>query len=1280
MAQHPLFDVTPEHIFALDDEGLRLLIARLCKADLRRRGLPVSTVLYGGNQIAADGGVDVRVELPDGTEISGFIPRSTTVFQAKADDMPAGKISDEMRPSKPREAKDTKAPLRPSICALAAAGGAYVIVSSKGSTADSRLTERRAAMRAAVADLDGGDALHLDFYDRTRMTDWVGDYPGEVLWVRERIGQPLPSWRPYGNWSRAPDPADSAYLSDDTARLRDQSNPQDGPLTIGDGIARLRSILSRPGSIIRLTGLSGTGKTRLLEALFDPQIGDQALDPALAVYTDIGAEAPQPSVGQLANRLIAEGKRAILLLDNCPRETHDAVAPICTSAGSPLSLISVDLDIRDERPENTDVFRLQNASAAVIESLLERRYPDLSQAIRQRIAEFSDGNARIAILSAGHVSPGTNLADLGDEGLFERLFHQRRQADDPLLQAAEALALVYSFDGEATTEDGAELPFLAGLAGLEVRALQRAAGELKRRDIMQSRGRWRAILPQPLANWLAERALQDLSPIEVADAFWDCGNPRLLKSFTHRLSYLHDSAEALRIAAAWLAPDGPLADLGEMVQSWADPRIDLVLNLAPVAPHAVLDLIERYVMGCAPDQLKAATQPNRQTLMSLLRKLAWFPQHFRRAALCLSRFVQAEFVKGECTHTGYLDELFWPWLSGAQASPTERLSVVEELLGLPDRPSQVTGMIALRGMLTAGHFSSSHDFSFAGQPIDYGWLPKTLADYQTWYGGALSIAKRLALSDSPLCQTARHTIAEQFRSLWCFGYIFDQLDEAVLAIGTQEHWPEGWLEVWETLALDRERMEPGLIARLELMKERLAPAGLRDRLRSYVLTAAYKIADNAHWETDTQYEQAHEAVVCEARRLGTMAGKTLDLFDDDWPELFGPDAHQAAWFGEGLAETTGDLDKTWADLLERYRATDGERRNPSLLGGFLRIAASREKAKIHDWLDAAVSDPLLGPVFPYLQASLGVDEDGARRLIASIESGLAPPRTYWTLCLGRTTEGIPPEVLSRIVLGIAGLPKGHDIALEILHMHFHGERDKQSAWAPSLIDCGRRLLASHPIDQVKHRGDYKLAGIATVCLSDGESAPDAECLCRRISDATTNGQTFRRNLERLIKTLFALHPITALDCWLSNSQEDWPHRMLFFNARDGQNPLDAVPVPLLLEWAGKDPDTRFPELAGMVSAFEKQNDTIEWSEAALALLRTGPDRAAVLRSLAIQLHPSGWSGSLADILERRRPLFQPFLGDDDPAVCQVARETDDWLQRKIAAERQREVSRDERFE
>jgi hypothetical protein len=62
-----------------------------------------------------------------GEDQSGFIPRPATGFQAKADDMPASKIAEEMRPPKTKRVKVTKAPLRPSICDLAAAGGAYVI-------------------------------------------------------------------------------------------------------------------------------------------------------------------------------------------------------------------------------------------------------------------------------------------------------------------------------------------------------------------------------------------------------------------------------------------------------------------------------------------------------------------------------------------------------------------------------------------------------------------------------------------------------------------------------------------------------------------------------------------------------------------------------------------------------------------------------------------------------------------------------------------------------------------------------------------------------------------------------------------------------------------------------------------------------------------------------------------------------------------------------------------------------------------------------------------------
>ena len=105
-----MLEITSDDVARLDDGQLRAVVARLCEAEVRSRGLSASHVTWGGNQNAADGGIDVRVALPEATVIEGFVPRPATGFQVKAEDMPAGKITDEMRPN---------GAIRPSIQGLA---------------------------------------------------------------------------------------------------------------------------------------------------------------------------------------------------------------------------------------------------------------------------------------------------------------------------------------------------------------------------------------------------------------------------------------------------------------------------------------------------------------------------------------------------------------------------------------------------------------------------------------------------------------------------------------------------------------------------------------------------------------------------------------------------------------------------------------------------------------------------------------------------------------------------------------------------------------------------------------------------------------------------------------------------------------------------------------------------------------------------------------------------------------------------------------------------------
>ncbi len=174
-----------DDIARLNDERLRAVVARLCEAELRSRDLCPSCVTWGGNQNAADGDIDVRVALPVGTALDGFVPRPVTGFQVKQQDMPRTEILHEMHPD---------GVVRSAIQTLADQSGAYIIVSSQGSTADTALSNRRDAMKEAMEGNPNAARLLLDFYDRTRIATWVRTHEVLIPWVREQSGRTITGW------------------------------------------------------------------------------------------------------------------------------------------------------------------------------------------------------------------------------------------------------------------------------------------------------------------------------------------------------------------------------------------------------------------------------------------------------------------------------------------------------------------------------------------------------------------------------------------------------------------------------------------------------------------------------------------------------------------------------------------------------------------------------------------------------------------------------------------------------------------------------------------------------------------------------------------------------------------------------------------------------------------------------------------------------------------------------------------------------------------------------
>lgn len=1278
-----MFELEHRHIAALTDADLRTLVGKLCERHLRDAALPESAVTYGGDQRAADGGIDVRVDLPPDSVIDGWVPRPQSVLQVKQVKnglLPAA-ITAEMRPN---------GTPRPLFAALASKSGAYIIVSGMETLSEDALTRRRKAMEQAIADVPGAEGLLLDFYDGHRIARWANAHPGVAHWVRHRIGEPLDAWRPFGDWTATPQPAESEYFVDDQGRLFDDSDRGADGLAIVEGLERIRAVLARPGAAVRLVGLSGMGKTRLVQALFDARVGTGALDPALAIYGDAGV-LPNPSPQHMLTQLARDGRRAVLIVDNCLPSLHAALAAELRAAAGAVSLITVEYDVGDDEHEGSEVFRLEPASDAVIKQLIARAYPHIAEPDRRHIAELSDGNARLALALAATVTRGDSVAHLSQREFFNRLFHQRhdRTGDQALLRAAEACALVYSFDSVTMEGDTAELPLLAELAGQTVMELHRHVRTLLDRQLVQKRDRWRAVLPQALAIHLARQALETLPPALLRRAMEERAPPRLLKSFTQRLGYLHDSEAAQDIVAAWLVPGGRLHDVSQPGRDdWA-----MFENVAPVRPDLALDAIEAAADREGDAVFFAENRYHRSELVHLLHALAYEPETFERAAWLMIRALATEAPDNNHFSGRHdVESLFAPYLSGTHASQADRLRLIDRLLQHLEPRFNEIGVMALGAMLNAGHFSSWRHSSFGARSRNYGWQPKTLDEQAAWYRAALARAVSLAAPTSRHAWSARSMFAKHFRMLWKVPLLAGDVDAAVRTVAEHGFWAEAWKSVCMTIRFDHDHLEAGALTALRALEADLRPTDLVQRTRAYVLSEGSGHADAMDTEMMTDrgdYSGAQKRLTAKVRELGCAAAVDDDALDVLLPELVIGKSGTLHIFGRSLGEASPDIGAVWGRLVAAFTAAPVDRRNAVILTSFLATASVRDTGWSEAVLDGAVTDPVLGPCFPFLQSSVFIGEGGVERLRRALATGLAPIATYETLGWCDAGDGLSDEDLAGLLKEIACQPSGTEVALEALFFRLHRVRDTMSeSVSPALITAGRGLLRRYNVSNHHANDDYRLSEMVKVCLSGTDAADPARSLCRAIAGALQTSWHTIHDFRETALALASLHPGVFLDVFVGNERDDATAEPYHYSYRTFRKPLLTIPTEQLLAWADGHPDQRYPRLAANLGPFEhivfdEATEDDGSTSLAATLLDHAPDKTAILAAFEASLRPSGWSGNLSDELESRRKRLSPLLAHADAAVKAWAEEAD-WTLAKAAdaarRDEQQRARREQSFE
>lgn len=1243
---------TAEDVRKLDDTALRELVIRLCEAELAAAGRFQSGVLAGGNQTAGDGGLDLRIEA-DGPGLP-FLPAFPAGLQVKATPMGASKITDEMRP---------KGKPRPVLAELAARGGSYVILSGRDNCADPALQARMSAMRDALADVPKADNLKLEFLDAARLAQWVRRHPGVALWLGDAIGAPTTGWRPFGPWSAPTLTALVPYLADDAARaVMDFQVPLD-PV---HALEKLRAVLSAPGAAVRLVGLSGMGKTRFAQALFEaPSDKGAFLHPALAVYADAGAAlGVAPEI--MAQRLVAAGFQAVLIVDNCPGDLHRRLAAITQATGSQVRLITIDFDIEHDRPPETTVIRLEPAGGFMIEQLLRYRAPRLSSADRSRVVEFSNGNARVALALSGNGARGS-LAQLDDQDLMDRLFlTARRTPDENLRRVARAAALFNAFDVDA---GAGETDVIARLANLDNFTVREKVSDLLDRGLAQQRGSQRAILPHALAVKLAGEALARLDP----ESLWEtvtAAPARLFRSFIRRLSLLHDAPQALVLANRILDEGSRL--IGDLTsqEGWED-----LAHLAVLVPDRVLAMAVEAAAEADPED-ETFRWVVRERLGEVLLELAFEAERFEPAVTALLQLMLLDFEPHWRTGDKQaFIALFQPANSNTMAPPEMRFEVIAELVRSGHPARQELGLEILDSALTVQTQHRSVSRSLGARPRSNGWKPADEQGWAVWTAAALKLADDL-MADPPVRELFEPRYAKALGRMLQYDVLRPVAVEALDGLAAKGFNRSAWFAACHRLnsMASAERSPEAEVVELEA---RLCPRSLADRYEAWVMGDPGEWREptgerSASWDRFTEHAKAFGRDLAgdeaEARRLAGLAMST-------------PSARGMA-LGEGLGQAVAAPVDTWRELRDLFRGAPEAQRNTTLLLGFLAAMQVRDPGLVASWLDEASRDPALRPHIVDLHLAAGrPDEVAARRMLEALRDGVAPPQRFSVLQFGRYTHTIPNGLLAEIIRELAVTPEGIGAAISVLHMRYHG-----AGAVPldaDLLAVGRDLLEAAPLDDADSLRGGEIRQVAELALAGIEAEDAARRLAARMA-ASQGGYDVDRAFAPLAAVLLRLHPLVMLDA-LFGGPEEPDHLKLLLDSHDSDDHPDdraliMVPDEFLKAWISLDPGVRAPRLAEHVGYFEQDGDVFAWTPLALWMLELPGYELAVARALEQRFHVGSWSGSSAGRYERRRPMVKALLSHASPALASWAAEVDEEFDKWLAASRTRDDGEQSRFE
>lgn len=1218
-----MFNVTKDDIKNLNDTDLRILVGKLCEAQLCEIGNDTCCVSYGGNQDEKDNGIDVKVTATKVTDTKNFIPANNVIFQVKKPKMLPSEIKREMRTKKGN--------LRDSIKNLSEIKGAYIIVSGMADTTDITYSNRIKCMKEILAEEQLDNSILVDFYDSNKIATWVNKFPSLICWVNDKNLKNTNGWSTYYNWSNKSE-EEQPFIMDEESVIYRNDFSKENKISLVDGINEIRNILLIPGNSIRLAGLSGVGKTRLAQALFDKSIGNNSLNKEMVIYGDI-SDSLQPDPITFIQQLEKLNKIIIFIVDNCEATMHNKLTELCQTHNSKISLMTIEYDVKEDDNVDSNNYYLSTTTDRVLQQLIKRKFPHISDMNINTIVKCSDGNFRIALYLSKSISTQKNIGILKYDELFNRLFFQGNEIDKDLLKVGEVCSLFYSFDVSYNLEDKAnELNIISDLISISAIDVRSKVEELRCRQIVQKRGDMRAVLPHALANKLAIDCLKKI-PLEHIVSLIS-KNDRLCISFFRRLKFLHSSDEAQIIAKNYF---DSLSDI-DLINA-KESLMEKIKCITILNPELVLQKLENIT------EQSFFSRNNKQFYewTRILGYIAFDEKTFKRAIELIIKTAQTEkSIENNSSVREVLYNFFHIYLSSTHAQLSVRLEIISELLKSSEAERKEIGLKLIDEILSCGSFFALPLLDCGSQIRDYGLEPNE----KDWYEEALRYCRHLLYHD--ICyEEIKDILAINFRNLASIGF-YDILETIVEENIIIKSWPRIWISLLSIKHFDSKIISSQLMSRIDKLIVKVQPVTISDKVSAFfnkqakIYLGLEDITDNDKQVDDIIYN------------LGKEIGLDKENFEsnilllDDTCSLY-----RVKPLARGLYENFKDKEQLVYILLNKIKK-DNLRILKVLLSDIVGLYHAENQKKCSVLLDKILEKQKYNKYYFYLQLSYQLSTSDISRIKKAIELGVFNEDD-----LGKIEWCLMELPTDEIIKLFEMLPNTTSVQLIILMSLYEILKNKKND--ELLFSYIRKRLTLLDYSQLNNKFNnhftYIISSLIKYSFSKETGVTEAIIIFRQINLLILEKHILFYSYKDILMPLIKNYSKEFLNIFIDYKEKPNQNKIDFFkiNFNLSPNVLSYIKDEELIEWINE--SKKIQELSYIIEPYslDKDNDCYVWSDLGKYIIEKYYNNEIVMKNIISNVYPTSWPGEYSEALKKRGNLFLQMKNNSNPIIANIGK-------------------------